>query len=477
MATANILVIDDEIVICKACHLILSEQGHRVNYYTTGKSGMDEIRQHDYDLILLDLKLPDQDGMEILKIIHETKPTLQVLVMTGYSTIRNAVEAIKLGAFDYLTKPFTDDQLILTAKNALEKKRLVEENLSLRKELFDRFSYENIVGQDPKIIRVFEQIEKVAPTDSTVLLNGKSGTGKELIAGAIHTRSRRASRQFIPVDCSTLSPSLLESELFGHVKGSFTGALRDREGIFELAHGGTLFMDDVTNLNLEIQAKLLRVLETGEYKPVGASHIKKTDVRIIAATNRNLKMMVEEGKFREDLFYRLNVFPIHIPPLRERKEDIPMLAYHFLKLFCRKTGKRIEGFSDEALENMINYDWPGNVRQLKNLVERQVIMAENTTLEMPYLRDHLQKGQLGKDDPVPETLKELKTVKKNLMAEVFDPLEKTFLLKAVKNARGNITRAAERVGMQRSNFCLLLRKHHLSSNHLKNGLEEENLEE
>ncbi len=476
MAPANILVIDDEIVICKACSLILSDEDHLVNYCTTGKAGEDEIRRHSYDLILLDMKLPDLDGMEILKIIHETKPTLQVVVMTGHSTIQNAVEAMKLGAFDYLTKPFTDDQLIMAAKNALEKKRLVEENLSLRKELFNRFSFENIVGEDPKIIQVFKQIEKVAPTESTVLLYGESGTGKELFAGAIHTHSRRAFRQIIPVDCSALSPNLLESELFGHVKGAFTGALRDKEGLFEVANGGTLFMDDVTNMDLEIQAKLLRVLESGEFKPVGTTHQKKTDIRIIAATNRDLKKMVEEGKFREDLFYRLNVFPIDIPPLRERKEDIPKLAYYFLKLFSRKTGKVIEGFSDDALEVLINYEWPGNVRQLKNIVERLVIMADDKTLGLPYLLDHMQLKRPWEKNPVPETLQELKTAKNHLLTQVFDPLEKAFLLKALRNTKGNITQAAARVGMQRSNFCLLIRKHHLSSDHLKNELEEENLD-
>jgi two-component system NtrC family response regulator len=415
--------------------------------------------------------------MEILKAIHETKPTLQVVVMTGHSTIQNAVEAMKLGAFDYLTKPFTDDQLIMTAKNALERKRLVEENLSLRKELFDRFSFENIIGEDPKIIQVFRQIEKVAPTESTVLLYGESGTGKELFAGAIHTHSQRAFRQIIPVDCSALSPNLLESELFGHVKGAFTGALRDKEGLFEVASGGTLFMDDVTNLDLEIQAKLLRVLESGEYKPVGTTHLKKTDIRIIAATNRELKKMVEEGKFREDLFYRLNVFPIDIPPLRERKGDIPKLAYYFLKLFSRKTGKIIEGFSDEALEVLINYEWPGNVRQLKNIIERLVILAEDKTLGLPYLLDHMHLKRPWEKNPVPESLQELKTAKSRLLALGFDPIEKAFLLKALRNTKGNITQAARRVGMQRSNFCLLLRKHHLSSDILNDEFKGETPEE
>ena len=473
MKPAKILVIDDEPVVCKGCRLALSDQDYLVDVCMTGKEGVDLIREGAYDLILLDMRLPDIEGMEILRTIHKTKQSLLVIVMTGYSTVQNAVEAMKLGAFDYLPKPFTNEELMLVVQRAIEKKRLVEENLYLRKELFDRFSFENIIGESPEILRIFEQIEKVAPTDSTVLLYGESGTGKELFAGAIHAHSQRAHCQFVAVDCSTLSPSLLESELFGHVRGAFTGAVRDKEGIFDVANGGTLFIDDVTNLNLEIQGKLLRVLETGEYKPVGASRFHKTDVRIIAATNRDLKAMIEEGKFREDLFYRLNVFPIYIPPLRDRKEDIPRLVYHFLRLFCRKTGKRIEGFSDEALESLINYDWPGNVRQLKNVVERLVIMADDTKLDLLYLLDQLQTKRSWKGHPIPETLKELNAAKKHLVEQVFGQIQKTFLIKALRVSKGNITHAAERVGMQRPNFCALLRKHHISPDHIKNEIHDE----
>ncbi len=467
MNPVRILVIDDELVICKGCRLALSDEGHWVDTRMTGKAGGEAIRDGTYDLILLDMKLPDSDGMEILKEIHETKPNLPVIVMTGYSTVQNAVDAMKLGAFDYLAKPFTDEALMLVVGRAIEKKRIVEENLYLRKELFDRFNFENIVGESPHVLRLFEQIEKVAPTDSTVLLCGESGTGKELFAGAIHARSQRAPRRFVAVDCNTLSPSLLESELFGHVKGAFTGAIREKKGIFEVANGGTLFMDDVANLSVEIQGKLLRVLEAGEYKPVGASHFQKTDVRIIVATNRDLKGMMEEGRFREDLFYRLNVFPIYIPPLRERKEDIPKLAYHFLRLFCRKTGKRIEGFSDEAIETLMNYDWPGNVRQLKNAVERMVIMADGTTLDLLYLLDHLQMKGLWKENPIPETLKELNAVKKHLQEDVFGQIQKAFLIKALRASNGNISHAAKKVGMQRPNFCALLKKRHISHDQIK----------
>jgi DNA-binding NtrC family response regulator len=471
MKPVRILVIDDEPVVCKGCRLALSEANHSVEICMTGTEGLDLIWESGFDLILLDMKLPDMDGMEILRTIRKTKPALQVIVMTGYSTVQNAVEAMKLGAFDYLSKPFTDEELILVVERAIERKRLVEENLYLRKELFSRVNFPNIIGESPKILHIFGQVERVAPTDSTVLLYGESGTGKELFAGAIHARSRRAHRQFVAVDCSTLSLTLLESELFGHVRGAFTGAVRDKEGIFDLASGGSLFMDDVTNLSLEIQGKLLRVLETGEFKPVGASHFHKTDVRIIAATNRDLKAMVEEGQFREDLFYRLNVFPIFIPPLRERNEDIPRLAYYFLRLFCRKTGKRIEGFSDEALESLVQYDWPGNVRQLKNVVERLVIMTDDTKLDLPHLLDQLQFKQPWQSRSVPETLKELNAVKKHLLEQTFGQIQKAFLINALRASNGNITRAAERVGMQRPNFCALLKKHRISSAPIKEEIQ------
>jgi two-component system NtrC family response regulator len=300
-----------------------------------------------------------------------------------------------------------------------------------------------------------------------VLLLGESGTGKELFARAIHTHSQRAARHFVGLDCSTLSPSVLESELFGHVKGAFTGAVKDKAGIFEVANDGTLFLDEIANLTLEVQGKLLRVMDTHEYKPVGASRFKKTNVRIIAATNRDLKAMVEADKFREDLFYRLNVFPIFIPPLRERKEDIPRLAYHFLRVFCRETGKKIEGFSDDALETLVNQQWPGNVRQLKNIIERLVIMADRKLLDRSHLLEHLHRKRINGGNSVPETLEELKAVRKYLIDVKFGELEKAFLIKALKTCQGNVTQAAAKVGMQRPNFHALMKKHRISAKNLK----------
>ncbi len=467
MERARILIIDDEQVICSGCRLALSDAQRTVDSSHTGSAGLETALKGDYDVVLLDMKLPDMDGMDVLKAIRKQKPETYVIVMTGYSTVQNAVEAMKLGAFDYLTKPFTDDQLLIAVEKAVEKKRLVEENLSLRQELLIRRGFNNIIGDNQKMARIFGQVEKVAPTESTVLIYGESGTGKELFAGAIHAHSPKASRQFVAVDCSTLSPGLLESELFGHVKGAFTGAIQDKAGIFEVANGGTLFLDDIANLTMDIQAKLLRVLETHEYKPVGASHSKKTTARVIAATNRDLKTMVDDGKFREDLFYRLNVFPVYLPPLRERRDDIPKLAYHFLRHFCRKTGKRIEGFTDEALETLVNYDWPGNVRQLKNVIERLVIMSDTDTLDLIYLMEHFQMKRSLKADSIPDTVEDLNALKKHLLENTFGHIQKAFIIKALKACNGNVSRAAENVGMRRPNFHALMRKYNISAKDIK----------
>jgi len=463
MKTGKILIIDDERVICEGSRMALSDKGYSTDFSMTGREGLHKILKRDYDLVLLDMKLPDMDGMDILKTVEKDKPDVYVIIITGYSTVQHAVEAMKSGAFDYIAKPFSADELLLAVERAIEKKRLVDENRFLREKVLNRFGFNSIVGRNEEIIGIFNRIEKIAPTDSTVLLYGESGTGKELFARAIHSHSERRAQQFVAVDCSTLSPNLLESELFGHVRGAFTGAVQDKTGIFEEADRATLFLDDIANLGMEIQAKLLRVLESREYRPVGSSRFRKTDVRIIAATNRDLKVMVQDGSFREDLFYRLNVIPIFLPPLRERKDDIPMLAYHFLRIFCRKTGKKIEGFSDDALEVLVNHNWPGNVRELKNAVERLVIMADRPTLDPSYLLDSLEMKTMLKGHPIPEDLKGLKAIKQHLLEEGFSKVERSFLQKALKSCNGNITRAAEKVGMQRPNFRALMKKHHLSA--------------
>ena len=416
-----------------------------------------------YDIVILDLKLPDIDGMEILGTIMKEKPQTSVIIITGYSTVQNAIQAMKLGAFDYLAKPFSDDELVLSVERAIEKKHLVEQNLSLRRQLSDTFGFSNIIGNNRKMMEVLEKIRKVAPTDCSVLINGENGTGKELVARAIHVASQQSGGKFLGIDCSTLSPSLLESELFGHVKGAFTGALRDKPGIFELAGDGTLFLDDVANLSLDIQGKFLRVLETREYKPVGGTSFKKVNARIISATNCDLQEMVEKGNFRQDLYYRLSVFPIFLPPLRERKDDIPLLANHYLRHFCNKTGKRIEGFTEEAMEALISYEWPGNVRQLRNFVEHLVIMADQHILDVLDLFENLNIKGFWKDS-IPNTRRELLEVKKRILEQTFGQFEKLFLIRALDQCGRNITLAAQKVGMKRSNFSTLMKKYKISQN-------------
>ncbi len=462
MKTFSVLIIDDECAIRSGISVPLSEAGYLVESCATGRDGLNRALNGNYDLILLDIKLPDIDGMEILKTIHQKQLGTYVIIMTGFASVQNAVEALKLGAYDYLSKPFSSDELIIVVNKAIEHKTLKDDNLTLRRQLYQKYDFNKIVGEHPLIKEIFAAISKVAPTDSTVLLDGESGTGKEIFAGYIHTLSRRASRQFIITDCNTFSDSLLESELFGHVKGAFTGAIQNKSGIFETANDGTLFLDEIANLSLEIQGKLLRVMENHEYKPVGGNQVKKSDVRIIAATNRDLQTMVENGEFRPDLFYRMNVFPIFLPPLRERRSDIPKLAYHFLRLACKNTGKKVDGFSDDAMEMMVNHDWPGNIRQLKNVVERLVIMSDQAVVNYNCLQNHFEINRHSEKGSVPSTLAELKSFKRDLLRKEYDKVEKAFLQKALTAENGNISRSSLRVGMQRSNFSTLLKKHHLS---------------
>jgi len=459
----KILVIDDEPSICTGCKMILSEKGYEVDLSFSGQDGLAKIAKNSFDLVLLDIRLPDINGIEILKKIKEKKTNVCVIIMTGHGTVENAVEAMKNGAFDFITKPFNEKELSKSVLKAFENRKLVRENLFLKKQLYDKFSFDNIIGENPLIVEIFHKIERVAPLDTTVLLDGESGTGKELFAHAIHIHSKRAANQFLAVDCNTFSSSLMESELFGHAKGAFTGADKTMPGIFEIASNGTLFLDEVTNLDLNIQSKFLRVLETGEYKAVGASQVKKTNARIIAATNMDMKQVVKEKKFRQDLFYRLNIFPIYIPPLRDRKDDIPTLAYHFFKRFSRKTGKKISGFSDDALNALVDYDWPGNVRQLKNVVERLVIMSDENQLSQKNLYDNLEikRGDASNDILVPGNIDELKAAKKRFLEKNFSKIETSFLIKALSKADGNITEAARIVGMQRSNFSALMKKYNI----------------
>jgi DNA-binding NtrC family response regulator len=461
VANPRILVVDDELIVCESCKRILDEEGYEVEIALSGLEAFEKIKENVFDIVMTDLKMPTIDGMDVLKYIRKEYPDTIVIMITGFSTVETAVEAMKLGAFDYIPKPFTPDEVSVVVKKALEKRSLQLENIYLRQELQEKYGFHNIVGKSKKMQEIYRIIAKVAPTDSTVLIYGQSGTGKELIARAIHFNSLRREKQFVPVDCAVLSESLLESELFGHIRGSFTGAVTTKPGLFEIANGGTVFLDEVGNISLTIQAKLLRVLQEREFTPVGGTKIKKVDIRLIAATNKNLEKMIKEETFREDLYYRLNIVPIFLPSLKERQEDIPSLSSHFLKKYSEEMVKTIKGFTPEAMERLMRYPWPGNVRELENVIERSVVMVDGEMVRPEHLilpKDQ-EKGEI--EIQVPLTSDGLKELKKHLREKAVEDVERAFVINALERNNGNVTRASEEVGMLRPNFQALMRKYNL----------------
>ncbi|MEW6486652.1 MAG: sigma-54 dependent transcriptional regulator [Thermodesulfobacteriota bacterium] len=385
---AKVLVVDDDASLRRVLEYNLAQEGHAVATAASGEEALAALARGRFDLVVTDIKMPGMDGLDLLRRIRADSPDTPVIVITAFGTIETAVEAMKAGAFEYITKPFNRDELKLAAAKALRVRSLEAENVRLRKEVSKKYGFENIVGDSPPMQRVFRLVEKVAETDAPVLLTGASGTGKELVARAVHYRSRRASRPFLPVNCAAIPRELLESELFGHVKGSFTGAVRDRAGKFEEASGGTLFLDEIGELPVELQAKILRALQEMEVTPVGANQPIRVDVRIVAATNRDLEEEIEEGRFREDLYYRLAVVPIHVPSLRERPDDIPLLVAHFLKTLA-PAGQVT--FTARALEALKRHPWKGNVRELENTVERLLILREKDVLDLPDLPEKVRR--------------------------------------------------------------------------------------
>jgi DNA-binding NtrC family response regulator len=448
-------------IVCESCQRILEEEGYEVEIALSGKEAYEKMKAHPFDIVITDLKMPGIGGMEILRTFRKDYPDSIIIMITGFSTVETAVEAMKLGAFDYIPKPFTPDEVSIVVKKAIEKKSLMLENIYLRQELQEKYGFHNIVGKSKKMQEIYRIIAKVAMTDSTVLITGQSGTGKELIARAIHFNSPRREKQFVPVDCAVLSENLLESELFGHVRGSFTGAVTTKPGLFEVADGGTVFLDEVGNISLSIQAKLLRVLQEREFTPVGGTKAKKVDIRLIAATNKDLEKMIKEEVFREDLYYRLNIVPLYLPALKERQEDIPLLAVHFLKKYAEEMGKAIKGFTPEAMERLMRYPWPGNVRELENVVERTVVMIDDEMVRVEHL---ILPGQQEKEileNQIPMTSEELKEIKKQVREKAVEEIERAFILSALERHQWNVTRAAEEVGMLRPNFQALMRKYNL----------------
>ncbi len=458
MPSAKILVVDDEEIVCLSCQRVLTEEGYEVKTTLNSQEALQLMADEHFDLAIVDLKMPGLNGMDLLRAIKKDYPQVQVIMITGFSTVESAVEAMKAGAFDYLPKPFTPDQVTLVVKKALDSRSLMLENIYLREQLQSRYHFENIVGISEKMQEVYRLILRVAPTNSTVLITGESGTGKELIARAIHFHSLRKERQFIPVDCGVLSENLLESELFGHVKGSFTGAIVTKPGLFEVADGGTLFLDEIGNISFAMQSKLLRFIQEREFTPVGGTKIKKVDVRVIAATNKDLQEKIKEGTFREDLFYRLNIVPIHLPPLRERPNDIPLLAEHFLLKYCREMRKNLKKISPAFLDLLKSYSWPGNVRELENIIERIVIMTDEEEIQPQHFPIPVPPQGERITFQIPRTSEELKELKRHLRDKATEEAEKLFVLQALARNDWNVTKAAKDVGMLRQNFQALMRK-------------------
>lgn len=456
-ANNGILVVDDEAIVRQSCSRILSLEDFTIETAGKGSEALKLLQKKSFDLVLTDLMIPDLSGIELLKRIKSEWPDTEVIIITGYGTVKTAVDALKYGAYDYLEKPFTPEMLLSAVNRCLEKKKLSMENMRLKQEIHALYSLDNMIGSSREMQKVFKLVGTVASTNSTVLITGESGTGKELVARAIHYNSARSEQPFMVVDCGAIPENLMESEMFGHTKGSFTGAVATEEGIIETAQGGTVFLDEISNLPLSMQSKLLRLLQEKEFRPVGSKKTVKSEVRFIAATNRDLMEMVREGAFREDFFYRLNVFPISLPPLRDRKEDIPALAYHFLNKYSTEIGRAVPHLSAEAMRKLIANDWPGNVRELENLIHRAVIVCEGATLKPEHVT-----MPLDEDFEIPATLDELKKVKKDLRIKSIEELEKNFLMNALKRNKWNVSKTATDIGMQRTNLHALIKKYNIS---------------
>jgi len=455
----TILVIDDERSMREFLSIMLEREGYSVVTKDNGNDALDFIRKNNYDLIITDIKMPKMSGIDILRESMNLHPNTPVIMITAFASTEVAVEAMKLGAYDYITKPFNVDEIKIIIKNALEKKTLFDENMSLKEELKGRYQFSNIVGKSDKIRKVFELIMKVANSKSTVLLTGESGTGKELVARAIHHNSDRKVQPFVSISCGAIPETLLESELFGHQKGAFTGADSDKKGLFEVADGGTFFLDEVTEAPLSIQAKLLRVLQEKEFKRVGGVKDIKVDVRVIAATNKNLHKLIEDGKFREDLYYRLNVIPIELPPLRERKEDIPLLVSHFINKYNSINKKGIKGIIPEAMEKLEKYTWRGNVRELENVIERAVTLEIADNIYPESLPDEIRNYKIEPLKIITEPLKSDIPSEGLNLEDYISKIEKDIILNALEKTGWVKKKAAELLNMSFRSFRYKLQKY------------------
>jgi DNA-binding NtrC family response regulator len=448
----HILAVDDDMVACHLLQEVLEKEGYRVSTATSGQEAIRLAREVPFDLAIVDIRMPDVGGIDVLKALKRINAQMPVLMTTAYSSMHTAIEAIRQGAYDYLSKPCKIEELTLTVKRALEQYQLLRQNQYFRQELREKYKFENIVGTTPAMLEVYKTVARVVDSKATVLIQGESGTGKELIARAIHFNGVRAERPFVAVECASLAESLLESELFGHVRGAFTGAVETKKGLFEIADGGTIFLDEIAEISPGLQAKLLRVLQEHEIRRVGGTEPIALDVRVIAATNKDLESLVKAGRFRGDLFYRLNVVTIHLPPLRQRQEDIPLLATHFLRKYSEANGKLISHISPQAMELLCAYDWPGNVRELEHTIERAVTLTMNSCL-LP--------------EDLPEKFRHAASPSRQERASpllTLEELEKQHIQAVLRATQGNKKKAAQILGINRRSLYRMAQRYGLDLN-------------
>lgn len=445
----QVLVIEDEAGMRELLQKVLVRQGYAVREVASGREALKLLEGETYDLVLTDVVMPEIDGMEVLRFVKKVRPDTMVVMMTAFGTIDSAVQAMKEGAYHYISKPFKMEEILVVMEKALEEKMLREEVALLRQEVTGRYRFDNLIGKSKAMQGVFDLIRRVAPTKSTILIYGKSGTGKELVAKAIHYNSPRRDRPFITVNCAAIPRELLESELFGHERGSFTGAVATRRGKFELAQGGTIFLDEVGDMDLSLQSKILRVLQESEFERIGGEKTITVDVRVIAATNQDLRAAVTNRTFREDLYYRLSVIPIYLPELKDRQEDIPLLASHFLKKFGQELGVEIKEISKEAINALLNYSWPGNVRELENVIERAVLLGDHKSITVQDLPPHLYTLDFR---PIEKALREGATL---------EEVEQEYIRRVLEKTRGNQTKAARILGIDRRTLYRKVKRYSL----------------
>lgn len=440
----KILVVDDEPEMLNILEKFLKSNGYQVTTCRTAQEALNAVRVTDFDVVVTDVRMPGMSGEALLAELKRMKPAQVVIVMTAYGSIDSAVAAMKLGAFDYITKPFKMEEFLVRIGKGVQERQLRDEVAELRRQAHERYEFANIIGKSKAMQEIFALVRRIADTDTTVLIRGKTGTGKELIARAIHAHSSRRSKPFVAINCGAIPETLLESELFGHEKGAFTGALTTKKGLFEEAHGGTILLDEIGEIPPSIQVKLLRVLQEKEIKRVGGTENIKVDVRVLAATSRDLEAAIRAGQFREELFYRLNVIPIFLPDLKDRREDIPLLVEHFIRKYSKQAAGRIKGITKEALALLMNYDWPGNVRELENVIERAVIMAKGEQIEVADVKRSL---------PV--------TPLQTAVAKTMEEFEKEHIAQVLKEVGGQRNKAAQILGIDRKTLYLKIKKYGL----------------